>query len=90
MMNNIKRLFLFSLILIALLTSCQKRAVCPAYQHIDPTKKNVNMSKEKFVNSTQHMTDAQRKQDIEKRKNLELNAKHNRKNASNLFPSHMR
>jgi hypothetical protein len=76
--------------MILFLSSCYKRAVCPAYQHIDPTRKNVNMSKEKFVNSTMNMTNAERKKDIEKRKNAELNQVHNRKKSLNLFPAHMR
>jgi len=92
-MNPLKSrilIMMFGLITFISLNSCQKRAVCPAYQHVDPTRKNVNMSKEQFVNSKRNMTEAERKKDIEKRKNAELNQVHNRKNSLNLFPSHMR
>ncbi len=83
-------IMILGLITFISLNSCQKRAVCPAYQHIDPTKKNINMSAEKFVNTTKNMTEAERKKDIEKRKSAELNQVHNRKKSLNLFPSHMR
>lgn len=81
---------IYLVILIFLIIGCHRRASCPAYSHIDPSHKNINQSREGFVNTRMNMTEKQRKQYIEFRKRRELSIKHHRKNAANLFPSHMR
>lgn len=71
--------------------SCQRAATCPAYYSVDPSKSNINMSKEKFVNAeVKPKTPEDNKKEVEKRKNAELNKKYNRKKSTNLFPSYMR
>jgi hypothetical protein len=71
--------------------SCQRAATCPAYSSVDPSKSNINMSKEKFVNAeVKPKTPEDNKKEVEKRKKDELNKKYNRKKSTNLFPSYMR
>jgi hypothetical protein len=84
-------LILSATLVIILGNSCQRAATCPAYSSVDPSKSNINMSKEKFVNAeVKPKTPEDNKKEVEKRKNAELNKKYNRKKSTNLFPSYMR
>jgi hypothetical protein len=84
-------LILSATLVIILGNSCQRAATCPAYSSVDPSKSNINMSKEKFVNAeVKPKTPEDNKKEVEKRKNDELNKKYNRKKSTNLFPSYMR
>jgi hypothetical protein len=87
-----KSFFILSATLVIILgNSCQRAATCPAYSSVDPSKSNINMSKEKFVNAeVKPKTPEDNKKEVEKRKNAELNKKYNRKKSTNLFPSYMR
>jgi hypothetical protein len=84
-------LILSATLVLILGNSCQRAATCPAYSSVDPSKSNINMSKEKFVNAeVKPKTPEDNKKEVEKRKNAELNKKYNRKKSTNLFPSYMR
>lgn len=84
-------LILSATLVLILGHSCQRAATCPAYSSVDPSKSNINMSKEKFVNAeVKPKTPEDNKKEVEKRKNAELNKKYNRKKSTNLFPSYMR
>jgi hypothetical protein len=84
-------LILSATLVIILGNSCQRAATCPAYSSVDPSKSNINRSKEKFVNAeVKPKTPEDNKKEVEKRKNDELNKKYNRKKSTNLFPSYMR
>ncbi len=84
-------LVLSATLVLILGNSCQRAATCPAYSSVDPSKSNINMSKEKFVNAeVKPKTPEDNKKEVEKRKNAELNKKYNRKKSTNLFPSYMR
>ena len=84
-------LILCATLVLILGNSCQRAATCPAYSSVDPSKSNINMSKEKFVNAeVKPKTPEDNKKEVEKRKNAELNKKYNRKKSTNLFPSYMR
>lgn len=84
-------LILTATLVLILVNSCQRAATCPAYSSVDPSKSNINMSKEKFVNAeVKPKTPEDNKKEVEKRKNAELNKKYNRKKSTNLFPSYMR
>lgn len=84
-------LILTATLVLILGNSCQRAATCPAYSSVDPSKSNINMSKEKFVNAeVKPKTPEDNKKEVEKRKNAELNKKYNRKKSTNLFPSYMR
>ena len=84
-------LILSATLVLILGNSCQRAAICPAYSSVDPSKSNINMSKEKFVNAeVKPKTPEYNKKEVEKRKNAELNKKYNRKKSTNLFPSYMR
>jgi hypothetical protein len=93
-MKNIIRISLFAFtmsLLISGFSSCQRQASCPAYNSVDPSKSNVSMSKEKFMNSElKAKTPEENKKEVEKKKKEQLNTTHNRKKSSNLFPSYMR
>ena len=84
-------LLLSSLIMLVGFSSCRRNATCPAYHSVDPSKSNLNMSKEKFVNAeVKEKTPEDNKKEVKKRKKDELNKKYNRKKSTNLFPSYMR
>ncbi len=92
MKNILKITIIFSLLFLSFsLSSCRRNASCPAYHSVDPSKSNLNMSKEKFVNADiKEKTAEDNKKEVEKRKKAELNKKYNRKKSTNLFPKYMR
>ena len=72
-------------------SSCRRNASCPAYHSVDPSKSNINQSKEKFVNAElKEKKPEDNKKEVDKKKKDELSKKYNRKKSTNLFPSYMR
>ena len=92
-MNNLqKNLILLFIASITLIfgSSCKRTASCPAYHSVDPTKSNLSMSKEKFMNPVLSEKPEDNKKDVDKRKKAELSKTYNRKKSYNLFPAYMR
>jgi hypothetical protein len=92
-MNSLKSKFSHLIIItlaLFLTISCQRAPSCPAYNSVDPSQKNLRMSKEKFMNPVLTEKPEDNKKKVEKQKKADLKAPRRGKQPYNLFPSYMR
>lgn len=85
-------LLIFSISSLAL-TSCQRKAYCPAYEGLDPgrgNQNNPNNEKRKVNFKSKEEEERYNKKMIDKKRKEELKVtRNNRKKSTSLFPKYM-